>query len=231
MRSMMVLIFTMVLFVPLVVVSNSYAFLQPDLKMDKPSDVALVTGPDGRLKLQYTAAVRNVGSGRFEVDGTRLDTASSMLASQRLYDNNNGGATSTVSLPNTQFVYDADQDHQHWHMQNFELGSLTDSSGHTVATLEKHGCCFWDSDRITNKWPNFYGWYGCAPSNPNALNLAMGITPGYADIYHAGIVNQWIDIQDILAGRYTLHSAVNPNLGFVQKSTTNDDAQTTVIIP
>src|SRR3954454_7174876 len=93
----------------------------PDLGMAKLSTVTLdtTTIPGHRL-LRYTAVMVNIGPGRLELRGSRLDTSSQLTVKQRIY-NTGGGHFDFATLIVMQY---ADDGHEHWHSLDMEGGTL-----------------------------------------------------------------------------------------------------------
>jgi lysyl oxidase len=88
-----------------------------------------------------------------------------------------------------------------------------------VGTGAKHGFCFFDNYRFGSTLPAYYTSCG---SNPNALQVRMGLSKSWGDIYPAGLVDQYIDITGLTSGRYRLRAAADETNWFLESSETNN---------
>lgn len=200
----------------------------PDMGMAKLSTVTLdtTTLPGHRL-LRYTAVMVNVGQGSLEVRGSRPDTASQMTVVQRIYNTDN----SFTDVPTSIAQQYAGDGHNHWHSLNMEGGGLIrlDSSKH-VGALAKHGFCFFDNVKYRLSLPGapataqYTYANSCGYSNPNALNVMMGLSVGWGDMYSAATNFQWIDITGLPNGKYRLTATADPKHLVSEASYTNNSA-------
>jgi hypothetical protein len=131
-----------------------------------------------------------------------------------------------TALHGASFVYSAATGHNHWHFQyaaryvlNLPDGSIRDSA--------KVGFCM--SDANPGYFP--YGPTGsgnqtfCAPGNPAASFVRMGISPGTYDLYNSQVADQWVDVTGLAPGSYTLTATVNPR-GYIDESNSANDSLT-----
>lgn len=117
--------------------------------------------------------------------------------------------------PSDQFVWDPC--HNHWHYRGYAEYILFDEIGTQIPIGSKNGFCVLD---LTCP-PGINGQYSCGN---------MGITAGCGDIYDAQLPCQWIDINGLSAGKYTLVARVNwdkspDRLGRYEKTYDNNWAQ------
>lgn len=199
----------------------------PDLRMKRPTDVAVdtTTVPGHRL-LRYTAGLANMGVGAFELRGNRPDTLSRMTVTQRIY--NDVGGYRDVVLPLASMEYETTDGHNHWHVHDLELGELLDASGRTAAVLTKRGFCFNDTERVRGNTSRVYELSGCQGFDPDALSVVMGLSVNWMDVYPAGLALQYIDVTGIPAGTYKLRVTANTAFGFAEQSTTNNASSVNV---
>jgi hypothetical protein len=193
----------------------------PHLRNAKLADIRIDTST-GRRLLRYTTKIINVGGGAFELQGTRSSTTSPWTVEQRLY-NSDGTANSTVTTNATLFY--AGDGHNHWHVQDLELGDLTRrDNGVKVGTSAKRGFCFYDNVRYNSSAPPFYqsSTNSCALNNPGALSVMMGLSVGWGDVYVQSLPFQYVDITGLTAGRYRLTERVNPSLGLSADLSSNE---------
>jgi hypothetical protein len=203
----------------------------PDLGLDHYDFLTVdKTTMPGHNLLRFTSRLINVGSGAFEIRGARPNTSSTVSVIQRIY--NSAGSFRDVRTSAT-MVYDTSDGHNHWHVKNLVAYDLIRAdSGAKIATSSKVGFCFNDNtvydlelpgasaNPVYGPAPNFI----CAGGNPNALNVLMGLSVGWADEYGWSLPWQWVDITGIAAGNYSLRGHVDVNHLFVQSNAGNDCA-------
>ena len=87
--------------------------------------------------------------------------------------------------------------HGHYHIRDFSVYELLDTSGTTVVAGHKQGFCFEDSFKYDGGKSN---GYSCA---------YQGITSGWGDWYYKQLTGQWIDITGVPEGDYIVRVTVN----------------------
>jgi len=87
--------------------------------------------------------------------------------------------------------------HGHYHIRDFSVYELLDTSGTTVVAGHKQGFCFEDSFKY---FGNKSSGYNCA---------FQGITSGWGDWYYKQLTGQWIDITGVPEGDYIVRVTVN----------------------
>ena len=195
----------------------------PDLGMAALSDFRLDRLPDGRRVLRYSTTIVNVGAGPFELRGQRSGTGETQIpAVHRIYDD--GGGTRDVPT-GAVMVYGGDG-HNHWHVRDLENSELIRlDNGSKVGTGAKRGFCFWDVTAYRLSLPGaagspFYGSSGCGTLS--SLDIAMGLSIGWGDIYPATLPDQYIDISGLGAGRYRLLVTADGGNWFAESSESNN---------
>ncbi len=200
--------------------------LLPNLVADPPANAELDVNT-GHLLLRFDGFVHNAGPGPLEVRGQRATTADPMVAYQRIYRTD--GTTYDVAMPGAQFVYAANDGHQHWHLQNVAAYSLWNyAKTQPVAPADKVGFCMADSEHVDPFGPTT-PYYSdspapgvpsrafCEKNNPDALSVFEGISSGWRDVYEKTLVFQWVDVTDVAPGVYWLREDVDPK-GFVREA-------------
>lgn len=188
----------------------------PDLRMARLQDLQIQSTSDGRKLLRFDSIVVNVGDGAFEVRGSRPDTTSSMMVRQRIYDDAGGYRMRSTTAK----MYFAGDGHTHWHLrdlQDYVLRRL--DNGVKVGTGAKHGFCFWDNYRFGSTRAAYYR--GCG-SNRDALEVRMGLSRGWGDIYQSSLPDQYIDITGLTSGRYKLRATADADNWFSETNNTNN---------
>ena len=216
----------LVLALPLVVwamPANAGTDRLPNLRMAPLTDLHIVKTTDGHKLLKFSMTVVNVGTGAFEVLGTRPDSSStSWTVSQRIY--NDGGGSRDVSSA-AQLVFGGDG-HNHWHVRDLESAELIRlDNGVKVGTSAKRGFCFWDNVAFRTSLPgapsNFvYGPAGCG--TVASTQVDMGLSVGWGDEYPATLPDQNIDITGLTPGRYRLQVTADTGGNFVESNETDN---------
>jgi Lysyl oxidase/von Willebrand factor type A domain len=110
------------------------------------------------------------------------------------------------------FEYDAA--HQHYHMRQFNQYKLYDALGNLVVPSKKAGFCLIDVEKVLpSAGPRKYT--NCAQDQ------VMGISPGWADVYDASLPCQYLVIDGVPDGDYTVLATTNT--GQVVPEDTFDD--------
>jgi hypothetical protein len=99
--------------------------------------------------------------------------------------------------------------HTHWHYAKLASLDLINKDGEKIASSEKEGYCVIDSFR----YPQFstirerqFSHQGCEQIN----RVGLGITIGWCDYYKYDTDLQYIDIEDVPPGDYTIRFSINP---------------------
>ncbi|MGH3022358.1 MAG: lysyl oxidase family protein [Gaiellaceae bacterium] len=193
----------------------------PDLGMARLTDLKAEKTADGRRLLRFTTVIVNVGSGPFEVRGTRAGLSEAEMAtSQRIYDST-GGFREVATGARMFFAGDG---HDHWHvrdLESFELIRL--DNGVKVGTGAKVGFCFFDNVAYRLALPGApaaAAYPGCG--NASSLGVTMGISVGWGDEYSWRLPNQYVDITGLGAGRYRLRVTADAPGYFVEANEANN---------
>jgi hypothetical protein len=187
----------------------------PDLRMAKLQDLQ-IQSTSGRKLLRFDSIIVNVGAGSFEARGSRSSTSAPMTVTQRIY-NDAGGYR---ALATTAQMYFAGDGHTHWHLRDLERYELIRlDNGVKVGTGAKHGFCFYDNYRFGSTRAAYYT--GCG-RNPDALQVRMGLSRGWGDIYQSSLPDQYIDITGLTSGRYKLRATADAANWFTEGNNSNN---------
>jgi hypothetical protein len=210
----------------------------PDLTSEPPGAPAFAVKewPEGsgdqRLVLRFDGVVSNIGAGPLHVEGDPRGSALAGSAiAQVLYDGNGevasrlvlstGGAESAVQFENT-------DGHGHWHLMRVAEYALFDEPGETLVWAgDKIGFCLSDVEPVPDvAGPEPPGVYPpsnqCQAGAPDATDLAMGISPGWSDVYSFALALQWIDVTDLTPGVYRLAGRADPEDFLRESNEVND---------
>jgi hypothetical protein len=188
----------------------------PDLAMAKLTGIQ-IQNTNGQRLLRFNTRVVNIGAGAFEANGSRPDTSTpSLSVTQRIFDD----AGAYRDVPTTAEMYYAGDGHNHWHLRDLESYELIRlDNGVKVGTGAKEGFCFFDNVVFGSTQEAFYK--GCG-NNPDALNVTMGLSRGWGDLYGAGTVGQYIDITNLTSGRYKLQATADGANWFLESNDSNN---------
>jgi hypothetical protein len=195
----------------------------PDLGMARLADFHRDTLSNGHKVLRYTTVITNTGVGAFEVHGHRSSTsATQMSVVQKIY--NDAGGSRQVATSAT--MYFAGDGHTHWHVRDLESAELIRlDNGSKAGTSAKHGFCFYDNRAYRLSLPGapqsaVYTRPGCGEQS--SLDVTMGLSVGWGDVYYYTLPDQYIDITGLAAGRYRLQATADPANWFLETNDSNN---------
>jgi hypothetical protein len=93
--------------------------------------------------------------------------------------------------------------HGHYHMKQFNQYKLYDVNGNLVIPSKKPGFCLIDVEKVAGMNPGPKKFLSCGATE------VMGISAGWADVYGAGLECQYLVIDGVPDGDYTLVAATN----------------------
>jgi hypothetical protein len=130
--------------------------------------------------------------------------------------------------------YVVEPSHQHFHFQVAASYRLL-VPGHAPRTMPKVGFCMHDTYGAAKYFdPEIHGasedpW--CAPGDPNAAFVRMGLSPGAGDLYDAATELQWVDINGLTPGHYTIKATANPRGDIDEDNRSNNTLSQVRLIP
>jgi hypothetical protein len=104
-------------------------------------------------------------------------------------------------------VLDTSADHNHWHFSDFLSYTLRRVGSTTVRRSKKQAFCLEDVAKL-RKAARRRLFRECP--DPDARTGEMGITPGWGDVYWAGVQEQYVEVKGLRAGDYWLEMVVDP---------------------
>lgn len=193
----------------------------PDLGMARLTDLKAEKTADGRRLLRFTTVIVNVGSGPFEVRGTRASAGEVEMATvQRIYDSAGGFRELATSAR----MFFAGDGHSHWHVRDLESSELIRlDNGTKIGTGAKFGFCFFDNVAYRLSLagaPGAAAYLGCGTAS--SLAVTMGVSVGWGDEYSWRLPNQYVDITGLAAGRYRLRVTADAPGFFTEASESNN---------
>jgi hypothetical protein len=203
----------------------------PDLVLLAPSDLTVLRGRNGHLRLGSRNRLVNRGAGPLFLLGQR-ESDRTMTVSQRIYSQT-GGHTD-YPLPDTRFDFwfIPGQGH-YWKLRDglrFELWTAGGPVEQFVRLGRKTHFCMRDLIEVPGlRGPRYRKFPGCNQS-PRTRSLRMGISAGWEESYPPGYYEQYVDITG-LSGCFSLRHIADP-LGHVFESDeSNNMAQTRFHLP
>jgi hypothetical protein len=192
----------------------------PDLGMAPLDNLQIENTQDGRRLLRFDAIIVNVGPGAFELRGERDSAAAEMNVTQHIFDSAGGQR----DRPTTATMFYAGDGHSHWHVKDLAQYSLLKKQHKKhkrVRTDAKQGFCFFDNYWFGSTQAAHYTG-GCANNQPGALEVTMGLSRGWGDIYRASTVGQYVDITGLPDGRYRLKAKADSGSWFKEQKEKNN---------
>ena len=110
------------------------------------------------------------------------------------------------------FVYSAG--HGHWHLKDFNEFKLYDSMGNQAATGYKQAFCLIDVEHVSSFGPSSKQFTNC--------DSDQGVSSGWGDLYHASLDCQFIVMDGVPDGDYTLLSTTNTQHAFPEDTFENN---------
>ena len=104
-------------------------------------------------------------------------------------------------------VLDTSPDHNHWHFSDFLSYTLRRVGSTTARRSKKQAFCLEDVAKL-RKAARRRLFRECP--DPEARTGEMGITPGWGDVYWAGVQEQYLEVKGLRAGDYWLEMIVDP---------------------
>mgnify|MGYP000011016903 FL=1 len=98
-------------------------------------------------------------------------------------------------------LFELSASHGHYHLKNFNEFRLFDTSGNQVTKGYKQAFCLIDKERINPSASPTAKFTDC--------NVNQGVSAGWADLYNSQLPCQFIVIDGVLDGDYTLLSTTN----------------------
>lgn len=104
-------------------------------------------------------------------------------------------------------VLDTNPDHNHWHFADFLTYTLRPVGSTSARRSKKQSFCLKDVAKLRKAAPRRL-FRECP--DPDADAGEMGVTPGWGDVYWAGVQEQYIEVKGLPAGKYWLEMVVDP---------------------
>jgi hypothetical protein len=166
----------------------------------------------GRDLLLFTSTVENDGAGALVVVSRRPHAGAPFQSFQVVGANR---------LPlRVTLAYRRSGGHDHFHLVGFQRYELRSARGDVLALDHKVGYCLGDRRSLSGARPLWTG--SCGRGRPRALQIAQGLSPGFADPYASDLGGQSFDVTSLPGGEYELTNEVNPDRVFRESSYADD---------
>ena len=158
---------------------------------------------NGRRLLRFTAMMVNVGSGHFEVRGSRASTGDPMTIRQVIYETSSRSSPISRQMTTDAVAKYAGDGHNHWHVQ--EMMRYDMWGGRGTFRGAKVGFCFLDSDSSTRpaRLQRRLLQRLDVQQRPERAEQPDGDQHRVGDEYEWYLAWQWVDITGLPAGTYT----------------------------
>lgn len=164
----------------------------------------------GRKLLRFSSATANLGPGRLELRGGEVEGDK-----QRVYQRVFRSDGTHYDRLCGNFVYHPSHEHFHfddWNRYRLRTILPNEGVGPVVVEGQKQSFCVLDLYIYDRDAPGFV----FNPFYTQCDNVIQGQTPGWADIYHRQLPDQWIDVTGVPDGLYWLESEVNPDGNIIE---------------
>lgn len=165
----------------------------------------------GRVLLRLATATPNSGEGKLELRGSSEQPG----VYQRIYRDDGTWRDRYAGT----FTFHPGHQHLHYDdWMNFHLRSVTtnDGVGDVIASGDKISFAILDLIHYDASLPG-------SPKSPQFTGgLTQGLSVGWADVYGANLIDQWIDVTDVAPGRYWLEGVVDPKNNVVESNESNN---------
>jgi Lysyl oxidase len=189
--------------------------LLPDLDQEAPSGLTVSSwraGGKTHFSLGFGAGVRNVGDGPLIIAGHRASRHTARMVADQLIERTGASPERVRGIGHMRYV--VSPDHRHWHYLGFDRYVLRQVGGTHRQRDRKTGFCLGDRYAVpppalpsASPAPLFTS--RCGLGRPDLTAVREGISVGYGDYYAANLEGQYVSLDGMPDGRYTLVHRVN----------------------
>jgi len=167
---------------------------------------------EGRKLLVFPVITINVGAGAQEIIADRTAKDAKDWRAYQTFYTARGKRLGSVFEPSVTFYFAGDE-HNHWHIKDFDDYEILDAKGEVAERAEKHGYCLQDNTSYgpmeglpgVPPEPGVYPFdTSCGNGLKSALTIIHGLSRGWGDTYPTTLPDQAIDITDLADGTYTV---------------------------
>lgn len=185
---------------------------------------------EGRKLLAFPIITLNIGAGPSEIIADRTAKDSEDWKAYQTFYTAVGKRLGSVYAPDVEFYFAGDE-HDHWHVRDFDDYQLLDADNQQLRVAEKHGYCLQDNTTYGPMEgqpgvPPDPGVYleetSCGKGLPAALTIIHGLSRGWGDTYPSSLPDQAIDITGVPDGTYTIFVQADTQNAVVESNETNN---------
>jgi hypothetical protein len=203
----------------------------PDLVLAAPSDLRILRGRNGHVRLASRNMLINRGTGPLALLGVR-ESDRTMTVSQRIYSQTD--RHQDYPLPDARFDFWAIPGQgSYWKLRDglrFELWTAGGPVEQFVKLGRKTRFCMRDLLEVKGlPGPRFRRFGGCNQS-ARAKTVEMGISAGWAESYPPAYFEQYVDVTG-LRGCFALRHVADPLQRVFESDESNNTAQTRIHLP
>ena len=203
----------------------------PDLVVLPPTDLVVLRGRNGHLRLGSRNKLVNRGAGPLFLLGER-DGDGPMQVSQRIYSES--GRHDDYPLADTWFDFWAIPGQgSYWKLRDglrFELWTAGGPLEQFVKVGRKTRFCMRDLAEVPGLAGPRFRKFGACNQSPRKRSVRMGISAGWAESYPPAYFEQYVDVTG-LSGCYALRHIADPLNHVYESDESNNFAQTRVHLP
>ena len=199
----------------------------PSAAIDGGAGPFLEVLADSSRRYRFDAVIWNA-RGAFELEGQACSAAVCNQVVQRVHlgDGEPGGAFEDRSIPG-RIIADVGDGHAHFHFEHAARHELIVPNGENYIS-RRVGFCMSDSFADpAGAAPGFY----TADCPLDGTTVGMGISRDWGDNSTAVLTHQWIVVDGLEPGTYTLRAEVNPGREFIEADYANNVLEVTRAIP
>lgn len=205
----------------------------PDLVAMPSWGISTSHAKSGADLLDFGATVWVGGNAPLDIVGFRPAGSSTMQAYQYFWDNDHVIGRTRVGT----MVFDKQEDHDHWHFENFAAYRLLDSAKNVVVLSDKVGFCITPTDAVDlvlphSVWkPDLVGFAAaCGMHDPSLQSVQEMLPLGWGDTYVQTLDGQSFNITNVPNGTYYIEITANPLTAMHELTSRNDVSQREVIL-
>lgn len=204
----------------------------PDLVVAPPSDLRVLRGRNGHLRLASRNRLINRGAGPLFLIGRRDEEKGPMHVSQRIYSQT--GRHTSYPLADTWLDFWAIPGQgSYWKLRDglrFELWTAGGPLEQFVTVGRKTRFCMRDLVAVPGLPGPRYRKFGACNQTKRKREVRMGISAGWEESYPPGYFEQYVDVTG-LSGCFSLRHIADPLLHVYESDESNNMAETRVHLP
>jgi hypothetical protein len=189
--------------------------LLPDLDQEAPSSLTVTSARAGgttHYYLGFGSGVRNIGDGPLIIAGHRASRRTPRMVAAQVIERAGAPPERVRGIGRLRYV--VSPDHRHWHYLGFDRYELRQVGGAHRQRDRKTGFCLGDRYAVPppplpSASPAAVFTSRCGLGRPDLTAVREGISVGFGDYYAANLEGQYVSLDGMPDGRYTLVHRAN----------------------